>query len=76
MTGADRLGDRGRGKVRSEILGLVVEENMTEYADLVNYCQDHRPEWLGEVIRHTRFWCGYLASARGDRRSGQVIPLP
>lgn len=50
-----------------EILTWVRAEGFADYSALVDYCQDHRPEWLKQVTGHTMFWTGYFASVRFRR---------
>lgn len=46
-----------------EILDFVRDQGLVSYSALVNYCRDHRQEWLKPVASRTVFWLGYLKSA-------------
>lgn len=54
---------------RDEILDMVSEQGICEYADLCDIARLHRPDWRQDVYHNTVFWRGYLSSAR-NRRGG------
>lgn len=47
-----------------EILSWVRDYNIVEYADLVLYAMDNRPDWNRNVRKHTVFWRGFFNSHR------------
>jgi hypothetical protein len=51
-----------------EILDFVREQGILSYSALVNYCRDHREEWLKTVTSRTVFWLGYLKSAEWESK--------
>lgn len=50
-----------------EILDFVREQGIVSYAALVDYCRDHREDWLRSVTGRTVFWLGYMKSSDWDR---------
>lgn len=46
------------------ILAFVRDQGITEYAKLIDYCLDVRPEWYRWASGHSIFLCAYLRSVR------------
>jgi hypothetical protein len=51
-----------------EILDYVRDQGLVSYSSLVDYCRDHREDWLRSVSSRTVFWLGYLKSAEWEGR--------
>lgn len=52
------------GDPSPEILAFLREQGITEYAALIHYCLDCRPEWYRWASSHSIFLCAYLRSCR------------
>lgn len=52
------------GDPSPEILAFVRQQGLTEYAKLIDYCLDMRPEWYRWASGHSLFLCAYLRSVR------------
>lgn len=55
---------------RAEIRQFCDDNDMDEYADLVDFCFTRKPDWAREVSGNTIFWRGYLESARHRAAKG------
>lgn len=51
--------------IREQVLSWIRDNNVTEYADVVNYAMDCEPDWLDYVSTQSIFLGKYLASVRG-----------
>lgn len=56
-----------------EILDFVRDQGMVSYSDLVNYCRDHRDDWLRCVMGRSVFWSHYLRSAEWTDKQARGI---
>lgn len=51
-------------EIKKEILNLIDDMKIIEYAALINYCRKNRTDYLEVVCNNTIFWNTYLTSKR------------
>lgn len=54
--------------IRREIMEFVRDNEITEFADLVEYCLEHNEQWDDYLALHTYYIKEYIASARYRKR--------
>lgn len=59
-----------RRHIKSDITQFVRENGVTEYAELVFWCLDNRPDWAAVAMSETIYFRGLLASVRSTEGYG------